>query len=39
MEAIRCVKRRLSDVVYKQMLHDALISTVTGPGRATGKRL
>lgn len=24
MEAMRCVKRRLSDMVYQQMLNDAL---------------
>jgi transposase len=31
MEAMRCVKRRLSDIVYRQMLHDALAQTRTGP--------
>jgi hypothetical protein len=32
MEAMRCVKRRLSDIVYQQMLNDALATTpMTGP--------
>jgi hypothetical protein len=38
MEAMRCVKRRLSDIVYRQMLDDSS-STRRRPGRATGKRL
>jgi transposase len=38
MEAMRCVKRRLSDIVYQQMLNDT-VRTRTGPGRATGQRL
>jgi len=33
MEAIRCVKRRLSDIVYRTMLDDAVRTGVTGPGR------
>jgi transposase len=36
MEAMRCVKRRLSDIVYRQMLHDALEQTQTGPGGHQG---
>ena len=36
MEAMRCVKRRLSDIVYRQMLHDALRQTGTGPGGHQG---
>ena len=36
MEAMRCVKRRLSDIVYRQMLHDALGQTQTGPGGHQG---
>jgi transposase len=32
MEAMRCVKRRPSDIVHQQMLHDALATTGTGPG-------
>ena len=39
MEAMRCVKRRLSDIVYQQMLNDAITAHGDGPGRATGKRL
>jgi transposase len=33
MEAMRCVKRRLSDIVYRQMLDDAVR---TGPGEQRG---
>ena len=33
MEAIRCVKRRQSDIVYRTMLDDAARTGVTGPGR------
>ena len=36
MEAMRCVKRRLSDIVYHQMLHDALGQTGTGTGTGPG---
>jgi transposase len=36
MEAMRALKRRLSDVVYRQMLHDAKASAGTGPGGHTG---
>ena len=37
MEAMRCVKRRLSDIVYHQMLHDALDRPGRdGPGRTPG---
>jgi hypothetical protein len=36
MEAMRCVKRRLSDIVYQQMLNDALANTRTGPGGHQG---
>jgi hypothetical protein len=36
MEAMRWVKRRLSDIVYQQMLHDALRQTATGPGGQQG---
>ena len=35
MEAIRCLKRRLSDQVYRQMINDARASA-TGPGGHTG---
>lgn len=44
MEAMRCVKRRLSDIVYQQMLNDAMTHTDAaasqpdgdGPGRTPG---
>ena len=40
MEAMRCLKRRLSDIVYRTMLDDAIAAgTGDGPGRATGQRL
>jgi transposase len=40
MEAVRCLKRRLSAIVYRQMLDDALNqSEGTGPGGQQGKRL
>ena len=31
MEAMRCLKRRLSDIVYRRMLNDAVTSKATGP--------
>jgi hypothetical protein len=37
-EAIRCLKRRLSDLVYRQMLNDAE-RPVTGPGGQRGASL
>jgi len=40
MEAMRCLKRRLSDIVYKAMLNDTIAATVTagrtGPGGHRG---
>jgi transposase len=36
MEAMRCLKRRLSDIVYRRMLDDALMHTTTGPGGHQG---
>ena len=36
MEAMRCLKRRLSDIVYRVMLDDAIARTVTGPGGHRG---
>ena len=36
MEAMRCVKRCLSDIVYQQMLNDAMKHAVTGPGGQQG---
>ncbi|MEH1170131.1 IS110 family transposase, partial [Micromonospora sp. CPCC 205539] len=38
MEAMRCLKRRLSDVVYKQMTNDAK-KVKTGPGGHVGATL
>ena len=38
MEAMRALKRRLSDVVYKQMVKDAT-KTGTGPGGHAGATL
>jgi transposase len=35
MEAMRCLKRRLSDVVYRHMVHDA-VHLMTGPGGHPG---
>jgi transposase len=31
-EAMRCLKRRLSDIVYRTMLNDLVTNKVTGPG-------
>jgi transposase len=39
MEAMRCLKRRLSDLVYKTMLDDLVTAQKDGPGRTTGQRL
>jgi transposase len=36
MEAMRCLKRRLSDLVYRQLVADALRPTATGPGGHPG---
>ncbi len=36
MEAIRCLKRRLSDLVYKTMLDDLVTAQKTGPGGQPG---
>jgi hypothetical protein len=36
MEAMRSLKRRLSDIVYRRMLDDALPHTTTGPGGHQG---
>jgi transposase len=35
-EAMRCLKRRLSDVVYRQLLDDADRVIATGPGGQSG---
>jgi hypothetical protein len=39
MEAMRSLKRRLSDIVYRQMLADAAAATATGPGGHSGTTL
>ena len=36
MEAMRCLKRRLSDIVYRQMVSDAIAHAMTGPGGQPG---
>jgi transposase len=36
MEAMRCLKRRLSDTVYRTMLDDLAAATRTGPGGQRG---
>jgi transposase len=36
MEAMRCLKRRLSDVVYRTMVNDAAAAGMTGPGGHPG---
>jgi transposase len=36
MEATRALKRRLSDVVYRRMIEDAVTATATGPGGQRG---
>jgi transposase len=39
MEAMRALKRRLSDIVYRHMVNDAITHTVTGPGGHRGTPL
>jgi transposase len=39
MEAMRCLKRRLSDIVYRQLLTDAMRLSRTGPGGHSGTTL
>lgn len=36
MEAMRCLKRRLSDIVFRTMLDDAVVRKVTGSGGQRG---
>jgi transposase len=38
-EAMRCLKRRLSDIVYRAMLDDMVASKATGPGGHRGASL
>jgi transposase len=39
MESMRALKRRLSDVVYRQLIADALAPSATGPGGHPGTTL
>lgn len=36
MEAMRCLKRRLSDIVYRHLVDDAITHSMTGPGGHRG---
>jgi transposase len=36
MEAMRALKRRLSDIVYRQMVNDTITAAATGPGGHRG---
>ena len=36
MEAMRALKRRLSDIVYRNMVNDAVTTLGDGPGRTLG---
>ena len=36
MEAMRCLKRRLSNIVYRQLVNDAITHATTGPGGQQG---
>ena len=38
-EAMRCLKRRLSDLVYRQLMRDTQSREATGPGGHTGATL
>jgi hypothetical protein len=38
-EALRCLKRRLSDVVYRQLLRDLATELAVGPGGHPGATL
>jgi len=38
-EAMRCLKRRLSDIVYRTMLNDLVATKATGPGGHRGASL
>ena len=37
-QAIRCLKRRLADVVYRRLVRDASAAPSTGPSEATAPR-
>lgn len=36
LEALRCLKRRISDAVYRQLLHDAASTAASTPGAGPG---
>jgi transposase len=36
VEAMRCLKRRLSDIVYRHLVDDAISHATTGPGGQQG---
>ncbi|MEU2167921.1 hypothetical protein ACH47V_25465 [Micromonospora chersina] len=36
MEAMRALKRRLSDIIYRRVINDAAAAMATGPGRTPG---
>ncbi|MFI6829184.1 hypothetical protein ACIBG5_18925 [Kribbella sp. NPDC050241] len=38
-ETLRCLKRRLSDIVYRTTLNDLATTTATGPGGHRGASL
>ena len=38
-EAMRCLKRRMSDIVYRTMLNDLVTNKATGPGGHRGASL
>ena len=39
LEAMRCLKRRISDAIYRQLLADAELAAGTGPGGHCGATL
>ena len=39
LEAMRCLKRSISDAIYRQLLHDAATAPDTGPGGHCGASL
>jgi len=39
LEAIRCLKRRISDAIFRQLLADATAGTNAGPGGHSGASL
>ena len=39
LEAMRCLKRRISDAIYRQLVADAAAATAAGAGRGPGRAL